>query len=295
MPLRTAPDNLVTRRHVVQALTGCAAHLAAAALVLPASARRLFAAPRLPVVAAEPFGRLERVADGVWALISTPFDGDRTTLANGGLIAGTQAVLAIEGFFQPAGAAWLAAQSVALTGLHPTHVLLTHHHADHVTGVTGYARGAEAPLRVTDAGTLDLGGRTVRIRQLRGHTARDLVAVCDDPAVTFAGDLMWNGIFPNYVDADPVALRESVTWVGRQRTPIVPGHGSVADAASFARYAALLDEIEAAARRGHAAGVTAAVAAQGWAAPASLGDWTLFNPSFTERAFAAWYKQLGTR
>jgi glyoxylase-like metal-dependent hydrolase (beta-lactamase superfamily II) len=291
MPSRTASDNLVTRRHVVQTLGGCAAHLAAAALVLPVSARRAFAAPRYPIVAAEPFGRLERVADGVWALISTPFGGDRTTLANGGLIAGTQAVLAIEGFFQPAGAAWLAAQSLALTGRYPTHVLLTHHHADHVTGVSGYARGDDAPIRVTAAGALDLGGRSVRIRQLRGHTASDLVVVCDDPAVTFAGDLMWNGIFPNYVDAEPVALRESVTWVGRQRSPIVPGHGAIADAAAFARYATLIDEVEAAARRGFAAGVPAATAASGWTPPATLGEWTFFNRSFTERAFAAWYKQ----
>lgn len=292
MPARTAPDNLVTRRHLVQTLGGCAAHLAAASLLLPMAAQRAFAAPRYPVVAAEPFGRLERVADGVWALISTPFGGDRTTLANGGLIAGAHAVLAIEGFFQPAGATWLAAQSLALTGRYPTHVLLTHHHADHVTGVTGYTRGDESPARVAAEGTLDLGGRSVRIRRLRGHTASDLVVVCDDPAVTFAGDLMWNGIFPNYVDADPVALREAVTWVGRQRAPIVPGHGAIADPSAFARYAALIDEVEAVARRSHGAGVPAATAAAGWTPPAALGEWTLFNRSFTERAFAAWYKVL---
>ena len=54
------------------------------------------------VVAREPFGNLEKVADGVWALISTPLGGNNTTVSNGGIIAGKSGVLAIEGFNQTA-------------------------------------------------------------------------------------------------------------------------------------------------------------------------------------------------
>jgi nicotinamidase-related amidase len=60
-----------------------------------------------PLTATDEPPALLLVADNVWALISTPLSGDRTTLSNGGIIAGRNAVLAIEGFNQPAGAAWL--------------------------------------------------------------------------------------------------------------------------------------------------------------------------------------------
>ena len=71
---------------------------------MPHAARALWAnQPLGEVVAREPFGNLEKIADGVWAMISTPLNGDRTTLSNGGIIAGRNAVLAIEGFNQPAG------------------------------------------------------------------------------------------------------------------------------------------------------------------------------------------------
>src|SRR5690606_9566481 len=107
-----------SRRAFLRQTGSCAAHIALAGAVLPPSVRAAWASrPLGRVVAVEPFGRLESVAPGVWALISTPFSGDRTTLSNGGLIAGSNGVLAIEGFMMPAGAKWLADQAVALTGM----------------------------------------------------------------------------------------------------------------------------------------------------------------------------------
>ena len=56
---------------------------------MPRAARLLWANHPLGAVAArEPFGNLEKIADGAWALVSTPLSGDRTTLSNGGFIAG---------------------------------------------------------------------------------------------------------------------------------------------------------------------------------------------------------------
>jgi hypothetical protein len=55
----------------------------------------------------------------------------------------------------------------------------------------------------------------------------------------------------------------------------------------------MLDEVETAARRAHAAGISAADAGAGFALPASLGEWTLFSSVFYPRAFAAWYRELG--
>jgi glyoxylase-like metal-dependent hydrolase (beta-lactamase superfamily II) len=323
----------VSRREFLAQSGSCAAHLALAASVMPHAARTLWAnAPLGVVVAREPFGNLERVADGVWALISTPLAGDRTTLSNGGIIAGRNGVLAIEGFNQPAGAQWLAGKARELTGKWPTHVALTHYHADHANGVAGYLSGADSgakpvvrstartrdlvvernlqppdPARVaavkeavvlssTEATTLDLGGRSVRIVPRAGHTDSDVSLELDDPSIVFCGDLVWNGMFPNFVDAVPTRLAASVRAIRRARdTTYVPGHGALAKAADYDRYVAMLGEVESAARKAFAAGVSATDAGTAFTMPPSVGEWALFTPAskaFYQRAFEAWYKEL---
>ena len=320
----------ITRRDFVVRSGSCAAHLALAAAVAPETLRAAWARSSPgSVVAREPFGALERVADGIWALISTPLGGDRTTLSNGGIIAGRSGVIAVEGFNQPAGAAWLAGKSRELTGRWPTHVVVTHYHADHANGVAGYlgdaAASAKPVIRTTertrdlvvqknqpaddartaalqgttilpssDATTIDLGDRRVRIIPRSGHTDSDVSLEIDDPSVVFCGDLVWNGMFPNFVDAMPTRLATSVKALRRDRATVyVPGHGSLAREADFDRYAAMLAELERAARTAHRQGIPAADAGAAFALPASLGEWTLFNKVFFERAFAAWYRELG--
>ena len=190
-----------TRREFVS----CASHLALAAVCMPLAVRERWARVAFgSVVADEPFGRLEQVGEGIWALISTPLGGDYTTTSNGGIIAGRSGVLAIEGFNTSAGATWLANKSRELTGRWPTHVVLTHYHADHVNGVVGYLENAAAAMirtttttrelvltrntptndaRVsalrdaevivpTNASRIDLGSRTVQLMPRQGHTAK---------------------------------------------------------------------------------------------------------------------------
>jgi glyoxylase-like metal-dependent hydrolase (beta-lactamase superfamily II) len=320
----------ISRRDFVTRSSSCAAHLALAAAVAPDALRAAWARAAIgPVVAREPFGSLELVADGIWALISTPLGGDRTTVSNGGIIAGKSGVIAVEGFNQPAGAAWLAAKARELTGRFPTHVVVTHYHADHANGVAGYlssesasakptvratertrdlvlqknqpaddARSAALQQSVllpsTDATTIDLGNRRVRIIPRSGHTDSDVSLEIEDPSVVFCGDLVWNAMFPNYVDAVPTRLAASVKALRRdRRTTYVPGHGALARETDFDRYVSMLGEVEQAARKAHAQGTSAADAGAAFTLPASLGEWTLFNKVFFERAFAAWYRELG--
>lgn len=100
-------------------------------------------------------------------------------------------------------------------------------------------------------------------------------------------------MFPNYVDARPGVLAKSVAALKRPGAIYVPGHGAVGRDADFDRYVAMLAAVEDAARRAHQAGTPAAEAANAFALPPSLGEWTVFAKAFFERAFAAWYRDLG--
>ncbi len=157
-----------------------------------------------------------------------------------------------------------------------------HYDHDHAGGVHGYAReGASLPpLRSTDAtrtlalgggpvapvkerafadvvigdatrtSRVDLGNRVVELIPLRGHTASDLAIVDHDAAITFAGDLLWNGMCPNFVDATPSQLMASMTQLStRSRHAFVPGHGGIADRTSVARYRDLLSDLGVGTRR----------------------------------------------
>lgn len=301
-----------------------AAALAAAATFPPAIAH---AAPRTTrhhangrIVAHEPWGTLEQVGNGTWAMLSTPLV-DRTTLCNGGLIAGRDAVLMIEAFGTDAGARWMSDQSLALTGRRPTHVLVTHYHADHTAGIaaataqgatlhltartrdlilernTNPARELLAGASIIDASresTLELGARRVTLRPLEGHTGSDIAVSADDGATLFAGDLVWYEMFPNFVDATPSRLSASVRAL---RSPavhtVIPGHGTRTDAAGLEHFVTLLDAVESAARSALARGATAEQAGQAFRMPAGMEQWTLFNARYYERAIGAWLREWG--
>jgi glyoxylase-like metal-dependent hydrolase (beta-lactamase superfamily II) len=207
--------------------------------------------------------------------------------------------------------------------------VVTHYHPDHANGVAGYLpsemTSGKPALRATErtrdlvlqknqpaddartaamqqvvvlpsaeASTIDLGDRRVRIVPRSGHTDSDVSLEIEDPSVVFCGDLVWNAMFPNYVDAVPSRLAASVKALRRDRkTVYVPGHGALAREPELDRYVAMLNEVEQAARKAHQAGTSAADAGAAFTLPASLGEWTLFNKVFFERAFAAWYKELG--
>lgn len=325
LPLALDSLLVTTRRRFLRECGSCAGHLALASTVMPLLSRRLWATPASgSVVAQEKFGRLEQVGEGVWALISTPLGGDYTTVSNGGIIAGRQGVLVIEGLQTPAGARWLASRARELTGRWPTHVVLSHYHGDHVNGVAGYAGQGALSVHATSATRalilqknlpadaertaaladivelspttptrLDLGGRMVTLVPRLGHTASDVTVELADPSVVFGGDLVWNAMFPNFVDASPLALAASVKALrGTASTRYVPGHGPLATDSDLTRYIAMLGEVETAARRAMSAGVMPAEAAKTFTLPASAGEWTLFSPAFYQRAFEAWRREL---
>jgi glyoxylase-like metal-dependent hydrolase (beta-lactamase superfamily II) len=243
-------------------------------------------------------------------------------VSNGGIIAGRDGVLVVEGFYSDEGSAWLAAQVRELTGREPSHVVVTHYHADHTRGLAGLSDGRPddvAPLRmlttpktrellvekqepvipeadIADTGegkSIDLGGMRVRVVPRLGHTPSDVTVELEEPRVVFCGDLVWNGMFPNYVDAIPSHLTEHCEAIlGRQGTTYVPGHGDLGDAASLDPYLGVIRDIEKSARRAVEKGTPAAEAAAEYEVPESLGEWMTFSPDYFERAFGAWEREL---
>jgi glyoxylase-like metal-dependent hydrolase (beta-lactamase superfamily II) len=272
------------------------------------------------VVASAPWGRILRVAEGVWALESSPLE-DRTTLCNGGIIAGRAGVVMVEAFGSDAGARWMAGQARELTGRAPTHVVLSHHHGDHVAGLRGAVEtggievlataatlervpgrpgdpdgSAPADFRIVGEGRpteLDLGDRSVLIVPRRGHTVSDVTVEVFDASVVFCGDLVWNGMFPNYVDASPGRLTQTVRVLrARSAETFVTGHGTLADAAAVDDYIGLLDHVEWAARTAIDEGWSAEEAGDRFRMPDGMEGWTLFNPGYYARAIGAWMTEL---
>lgn len=314
----------IDRRAFLAGGLSCGAWVMAALAGADGATRRLFAAaPRGTPVRAEPWGRLEKVADGVWMLISTPLAGDHAsgamrTFSNGGIVAGREGVLAIEGFATAEGSRWLAGEAKRLTRRWPTHVVLTHYHGDHSAGLGGYrAEGREVEILGTSATTellrrkrpeavvpstlvghgspteLDLGGRRVLIVPRDGHTASDLTIEVMDPRVVWCGDLVWIGLFPNFVDATPSRQTAHVrALLAEPATLWVPGHGSAARAVELRGFLSLLESIEAGARDAIARGVPADRAAREWHPPRALGEWVMFSEDYYEVGFRAWAREL---
>jgi glyoxylase-like metal-dependent hydrolase (beta-lactamase superfamily II) len=104
-----------------------------------------FAAARLhagrgvpPVLFDRGFARVTQIADGVYATIADMSKGTQCG-SNGGVIAGRDAVLIVEGHFQPEGAA-LEIEVARAAGKGPVRAAVdTHFHFDHSFGNIGYA------------------------------------------------------------------------------------------------------------------------------------------------------------
>lgn len=154
-----------SRRDFLSRTLSCAGFLALGMAGLSGTAKRAWSAEGAAKASGAPvastsFARVERIVDGVWAVVSTPWadpaNPQLQTMSNGGIIAGRDGVLVVEGFNQPAGAAWVSDMAEQLTGRRPTHVVVTHFHADHTGGLGGYRRGAEGPDIVATRVTRDL-------------------------------------------------------------------------------------------------------------------------------------------
>ena len=336
------------RRAFIERCFGTNCGFAATLLLAPLAARQSYGQETYgDVVGKRPFGRIENIGPGVWALVSTPFTakgttGDLSTHSNGGLIVGKDKILAIDSYRTRSGCQFVADACRFLTGRLPTHVVHTHFHFDHLGGTRGFLKQGQSPeiimtqttrqlafeaylktyadpdnpgLKIsgiekwggnlTDASliiedetkplVLDLGGRSVTISPMSGHTGSDLVIFDQKSQVTFAGDLVWDGIFPNFMSSSPQQWIRSVKKITATKDQtIVPGHGNIckSDSMNIKKHQILLNEIESHARREFGRGASDTDAAKSFKLPETVGDYHYFRSGFHEIAMAAWYREL---
>lgn len=228
----------------------------------------LLSAPSL--VAARSYGlEATAVADGVWVVEGTT---ENFSPANGGNIVNTGFIETDAGVVViDTGPSRRYGEALrALIARHSdqpvTHVLLTHHHPDHVFGnqafpehtlymlprgrellardgpafaenmyrlVGDWMRGTElvVPPNTLSPGVLTVGTRRLRLMAFAGHTGSDLVVLDESSGVLFASDL----VFYNRALTTPQTpgLARWAEELQQLRTlpfrVLVPGHGPVSD------------------------------------------------------------------
>jgi len=93
----------------------------------------------------------------------------------------------------------------------------------------------------TDEHELKLGGKTIRALHLgRGHTDGDMVVLFVEDRVLHAGDLFFNGLYPNIDLASGGSVKEWADTLDRVLAldfdRVIPGHGSVSDRAGLVAF-----------------------------------------------------------
>lgn len=218
-------------------------------------------------LAAAPYFTLHDLGHGVWAAVAVPKSGAG---ANAGFVIGTDGVLVIDTFEDPAAAKAMLDAIRSKTPAPIRYVIDTHYHLDHVAGNSVFADAgavvmAQQNVRtwertenlkffgahptaqqrqfVATLGlpsvtyqhgiTLWLGDRKIVVRTLEGHTGSDSTVVIPDANVVFTGDIFWNHTLPNLIDAN---TREQIASNGTYLhdypdATFVPGHGEIGKAA----------------------------------------------------------------
>jgi glyoxylase-like metal-dependent hydrolase (beta-lactamase superfamily II) len=242
------------------------------------------AAQQTPAPAGAPAAlfTLKPLGHNVFAAIPNPGSGAG---GNSAFIIGDDGVAIVDTFQTVAAARQLLETIHKQTQLPVKFVVNTHYHLDHVAGNRVFAEAGAvifaqtnvrdwihsenpkffgaaitpeqkvmvaelmAPEVVYDRGVdLYLGSRHIEVRVFPGHTGGDSVVLVPDAEVVFTGDLFWNHMLPNLIDASTEPMMATLASLANANAPdaFVPGHGEVGtarDITEFRGYIANLREL----------------------------------------------------
>ena len=212
---------------------------------------------------------LKPLGHNVFAAIPNPGSGAG---GNSGFIIGDDGVAVVDTFQTVAAARQLLDAIRKQTQLPVKFVVNTHYHLDHVAGngvfaAAGAAIFAQANVRdwihsenpkffgaaitpaqktmvaelfapevVYEKGIdLYLGSRRIEVRVFPGHTGGDSVVFVPDAQVVFTGDLFWNHMLPNLIDASTAPMLDTLNSLTGElgSSAFVPGHGEVGTARTY--------------------------------------------------------------
>lgn len=196
-------------------------------------------------------------------------------------------------------------KALAEKGWKLTHILVTHHHADHTQGIaplkaeTGCTvigpKNEAAKIKDLDGTVgggdrLRLGAHEVQVLDTPGHTAGHITYWIPNSKVAFVGDTLFAVGCGRVIEGNPQMMWESLSRLAKlpADTMIYCGHEYTQSNARFA----LTIEPENAALKARAAEVDALVAAGKPTCPTRLGDELEINP-FLRPHIGAIRKRLG--
>ncbi len=236
---------------------------------------------------------LHQVGPGIWAAIDNPAAKAARSGANAGFVIGTDGVLVIDTFENPAAAQVLLDQIRQKTNLPIRFVVNTHYHLDHVAGNNIFAAAGAIVLaqdnvrawertenkkffgsKITaaqtqmveslglpsityqDGITLYLGSREIVVRSFPGHTGGDSALFIPDANVVFTGDLFWCHTLPNLIDASTKPWVETLDLMIQHHSAatFVPGHGEVGHVQDVTDFRGYLSDLRADVAQSQSAG-----------------------------------------
>lgn len=219
---------------------------------------------------------LKQVGNGIYAAIAAP--GGKAG-SNAGFVVGSNGVLVIDSFIDPAAAQELLAAIHNVTKLPVRYVVNTHYHLDHTGGNKVFAdagvtivaqRNLRGWLRTENlkffgpsptpeqkarvealvlpeiiydsAVDFYLGDRLVQVRYMLGHTGGDSVVTIREANVVFTGDLFWDQRLPNLIDASTKPWIDTLDQLASTHPDarFVSGHGDVGTADDVRNFRAYL-------------------------------------------------------
>jgi glyoxylase-like metal-dependent hydrolase (beta-lactamase superfamily II) len=133
--------------------------------------------------------------------------------------------------------------------------------------------------------TVDLGGYPIVIEHFPGHSGTDLIVRVPEQKVVYAGDLLFNGMYPVCFDekATISGWRATLkTFASFDKDTIfVPGHGQICGQEAIALLRNVFDDIAEQAEKMHKAGVPATEAVDRYIVPDKFKTLGIFAWGFT--------------